>query len=138
MIRKVSSKTHRGREYPQFWLTDDGVATAFIEGIPYSVLLEKSRQVYPNNLMIHYFLEIAPKLSPEIFNILYAAFQSKGKLEPIDVFAILLAQHRAGMSDKTFKEAIGILKKYPIESKKFTESLQTVTKNIRHIKELII
>jgi len=137
LVHEAGLKEYRGRRYPRFWLTDESVVVAVIEGVDPNDLLQKTRETFPDDQVLLYFLEIAPKLSPEVFRIGYSAIKSKGKLEPIDLAAILFTQMQTETHIQTFKDAIEILKRYPKEHKSFKQQVEKMSKNLNRIKEMI-
>jgi len=137
LIQKVGAKEYRGRKYPTYWLTDEGVLVALIEGANPETLLKKTKEIFPENQILLYCLEIAPKLNLEVFEIGYLAVKAKGKLEPIDLATILFTQMQTGTSIQTFREAIEILKKYPKQYKSFKERVEQMFENLRRLKETI-
>lgn len=137
LVHQIALKKYRGRKYPKLWLTDEGVIAAVIEGVDPNGLLKKTRDLYPDNQILLYFLEIAPKLNPEVFRIGYSAIKSKGKLEPIDLATILFTQMQTETHTQVFKQAIEILKRYPKEHKSFRQQIEKLSENLNQIKEII-
>lgn len=137
VIHKTGLKEYRGRRYPRFWLTDEGVVVAVIEGIDPSDLLQKTKETYPNNQILLYFLEIAPKLNPQVFRIGYSAIKNKGKLEPVDLATILFTQMQTGTHIQVFKETLQILKRYPKEHNSFKQQVQKLSENLNQIRKII-
>lgn len=137
LIHQTTSKEYRARKYPRYWLTDEGVVAAVIEGVDPNDLLKKTRELYPDNQILLYFLEIAPKLNPEVFRIGYSAIKNKGKLEPIDLATIFFTQMQTETHTQAFKEAIKILKRYPKEHKSFKQQIEKLYENLNRIKEII-
>jgi len=89
LIKETDVKTWRGREYSQFWFTDDGTVIALADGADPDRLLELTKQIYPENQMLACYLEVLSKMSQDIIKIAYSALETKGKLEPTDVINIL-------------------------------------------------
>ena len=137
LVKKVGIKEYRGRKYPRYWLTSEGVMAALIEGANPETLLNKTRKIYPKNEILQYSLEIAPKLNPKVFKIGYSAIRSKGKLEPVDLATILFTQMQTETHIQTFKETIEILRRYPKEFRSFKEQVERMVENINRLKEMI-
>jgi hypothetical protein len=137
LIKKISKKHYRGREYPEFWLTVEGVLVAMLEGASSSGLLNRVNEVYPENKILQYCLEIGPKLNPEVFRIGLSALKNKGTLEPIDLTTIMLTQMQTETSEKTVKEALKILKKYPLEHNRLKKQLSETRADLDQIEEMI-
>ena len=137
LVQEVGTKEYRGRKYPTYWLTDEGVLVALIEGANPKTLLKKTKEIFPENQMLLYCLEIAPKLNPEVFGIGYSAVKTKGKLEPIDLATILFTQMQTETPRQAFKEAVEILKKYPKQYKSFKERVEQMFESLKRLKETI-
>ena len=69
MIKETDVKIWRGRQHPQFWLTDDGAVIALAEGVDSDRLIELTKQIYPENQMLTCYLEILSKMSKQITKI---------------------------------------------------------------------
>ena len=137
LVQEVGTKEHRGRKYPKHWLTDEGVLAALIEGANPETLLKKTREIFPENQILLYCLEIAPKLNPKVFEIGYSAVKTKGKLEPIDLATILFTQMQTETPIQAFREAVEILKKYPKQYNSFKEQIKQMFDNLSRLKEII-
>ena len=79
---------------------------------------------------------MGPKLN-QVFRIGLAAVRSKGKLEPIDVTTILLAQMQKNISIEDFKEIMNVLRKYPKECSSLKVQFEKMSKGLDQLKELI-
>jgi len=137
LVQKVTVKEYRGRKYPRFWLTDQGIVVALIDGVDSSILLERTREIYPDHGALLYSLEIAPKLNPEVFRIGYSMIKNKGKLELPDLVTILFTQMQAETSTQAFSEVMAILKQYPEQYKSFKAQIEKMSENLDRIKKII-
>ena len=135
LVQDVGTKPHRGRDYPTHWLTDEGVLVALLEGANPETLLQKTRDIFPENRALLYYLEIAPKLNQEVLEIGYSAVRTKGKLEPIDLATIMLTQMQTGTSVQAFWEIVESLKKHPEQYNSFKEQIEQMLKNLSQLKE---
>lgn len=131
MIRKVTSKKHRGNEYPCFWLTESGVFIALLEGANPATLLEKTLKIYPENKDLQCLLEISPILGTDAYNIAFSAILGKGKLEPIDKSTIMATQMQKKLSFDEAKQITTILKKYPEQYRQFKEKVEQLKENVQ-------
>ena len=130
IIKKVTSKKYRGREYPCFWATDSGIFIALLEGANPATLLEKTLKFYPQNKDLQCLLETSLILGTEAYYMAFSVILSKGKLEPIDTSTIMITQMQKELSLDEVKQIITILKKYPKHYQKFKE-------NIEQLKEIL-
>lgn len=138
LIQEVGTKHRRGQNYPTYWLTDEGVFVALIEGANSKTLLNKTRKLFPKNKALLCYLDIAPKFNPKIFEIAYSAVKTKGKLEPIDVATMLFTQMQTETTIETFRELMEILKKkYPKLYNSIKEQIENMSQNLNQIKETI-
>ena len=139
LIKETDVKTWRGREYRQFWLTDDGSIIALAEGADPDRLLELTKQIYPENQTLACYIEVLSKMSPHIVKIAYSALESKGKLETTDVINIILTEASSASSetnDKKQKEIINTLKTYPKEYELFKKRMDKILESIDKLKEI--
>ena len=81
-IQAIGAKEYRGRQYPLYWLTGNGILLAFMEGTRLTHLLTETQRIYPDNITLACYLEIASKLDPNIFRTAFSALDKKGKIEP--------------------------------------------------------
>lgn len=125
IIKEVDVKEYRGRKFRKYWLTEDGVVSAFIMEAPKDKLFENAKKFYPNNENLQYFIRFSSILNPQVFKIGYDAVKRKGKLEPIDLFTIMFTQAQSDVSMEKFKEGLKLLKEYP----KLCESFKQIIKN---------
>lgn len=136
LTKETDVKTYRGREYPQFWLTDNGVLIALAEGANPDHLLELTKQIYPDNQTLACYLEVLSKMNPDIIRIAYSALQTKGKLEPADVINIILTGTPSKTSDKQQKEIIDTLKAYAKEYDLFKKRMNKILESLDKLKEM--
>jgi hypothetical protein len=113
LIKKTTTKVHRKQKYPRYWLTDEGIIIALMEGASPDKLLEQTKILYPNAKTTHCFLEMIPFIHPEVTRMAYSSIKEKGKLGFIKVATLFLSQTAIAMDDETAKKLITILKKYP-------------------------
>lgn len=137
LVQEIGTKEYRGRKYPTYWLTDEGILVALIEGANPETLLKKTREIFPENHTLLYCIEIIPKLNPRVLEIGYSAVRTKGKLEPIDLATILLTQMQTETSVQTFWEIVEILKKYPKQYNSFKKQIEQMLENLSRLKESI-
>jgi hypothetical protein len=137
LVQEVGIKEYRKRNYPTHWLTDEGVVVALFEGADPETLLKKTREIYPENQSLLYYLEIAPKLNPKVLEIGYSAVKTKGKLEPIDLATIMLTQMQTETSIQDFWKTVAILKNYPKQYKSFKKQVEQMLENLSQLNESI-
>jgi hypothetical protein len=137
IVRKGKSKEYRGNAYPLFWLTEEGVVTALVEGASPIDLLTKTKEVYPNNQILQYGLEMAPHLNRDIFRILLTALKSKGTLEPADLGTIFYIQMDSDPSFERLIKALETMKKYPKQYKHFKEQVSRIQDNFGKLAKII-
>ena len=61
-IEKIKEKAYRGRQYPRFWLTENGILLAMSERIKPEILLRKTQEIYPKNRKLQFIIEAIPFL----------------------------------------------------------------------------
>jgi hypothetical protein len=134
---KSDSDKYKGRRYPKFWLTEQGILTALNEGASPKDLLTQSRKVYPDNQILQCYLEMAPNLNPNIVTITLTALKNKGKLEPSDLGAIFATQMETDTTLDKFTNALETLKKYPKEHENFKKQIALIQENLAKAVEII-
>jgi hypothetical protein len=137
IVRKGKTKEYRGNEYPLYWLTEEGVITALLEGASPIDLLTKTKEVYPNNQMLQYGLEMAPNLNLDIFRIFLTALKSKGTLSPVDLGTIFFTQMDTDTTFEKLVKALETMKKYPKEYKHFKEQISRIQENFSKLAKII-
>jgi hypothetical protein len=113
LIVKTGAKDYRGQKYPRFWLTDEGMILALMDGADANKLLAETKLLYPNAEVAHIFLEIIPLFDPEVLKMTYGYAKGKGKLEFAEVAQITLSGALSGMEIETGKKVANVLKKHP-------------------------
>jgi hypothetical protein len=134
LIRKTDVKEYRGRKYPRFWLTDEGMIMALMEGANVDKLLEQTRSLFPDAEITHCFLEIMPLFDPEVIKMAYSNVKGKGKLGTIEVVTLILSGAAMPMEVETGKEVATILKKYPVQYALLKNAVELM---IEQLKQLI-
>ena len=113
LIVKTGTKDYRGQEYPRFWLTDEGMILALMDGADASKLLAETKILYPDAEVAHIFLEVIPLFDHEVLKMTYGYAKGKGKLEFAEVAQITLSGALSGMEIETGKRVANVLKKHP-------------------------
>lgn len=135
LLTKVGTYDYHGNKFPEFWLTELGILTAILEGASPTDLLAQSREVYPDNQMLQYFLEMIPNFNQDIVRIAFTALKNKGKLEPADLVSIMITQMQTDAPMKTFIRALETLRKYPKEYKQFKQNITQIRENFNKLME---
>lgn len=130
LIVKTGIKKYRNQDFPCYWLTDEGIIIALMEGADASKLLMELKILYPDAVAAHIFLEVIPLFGPEILKLAYDYAKAKGKLEFVEVAQVILSGAASGMEIETGKKVAAALKKHP----KHYEALKIVVKEM--IKQL--
>jgi hypothetical protein len=135
LIRKTDVKEYRGREYDRFWLTDEGMIMALMEGANADKLLEQTRIIFPDAEITQCFLEIMPLFDPEVVKMAYSNVKGKGTLGPIEVVTLILSGAAMPMEIDTGKKIASILKKYPVQYALLKNAVELM---IEQLKQLIV
>jgi hypothetical protein len=119
IIKKIDTKSYRGREYPRFWLTDTGVLIALFEGVGFEVLLERTLEIYPDDKNIQILLELSPVFGTEVFKLAFLTILKKGKLDEDDLTMIVIAELNSPEAQSDFggrrpEDILALLKKHPV------------------------
>jgi hypothetical protein len=137
MIKKVTLKLYRGREYPCFWITEGGVFVALCEGANPNKLLEKVQKIYPENKVLQCLLEISPILGIDGFKVVYLAVLAKGKVEESDLATLMATQMQSKITIEDASKLVEIVKKYPEEHERFIENSRHIEENMKKISSLL-
>lgn len=116
LIRQVTLKVWKNREYPQYWLTDKGILVCLGLDLIVSTkqTFQQIRKIYPENAMLfEYVLKVSPYLNREVFRIAYESINRKGKLEFSDLLNIVFAQAFSEPDMSKFQKLIKTAKEYP-------------------------
>jgi DNA-binding MarR family transcriptional regulator len=113
LIMKTGARRYREQEFECYWLTDEGMIKALIEGANADKLLQQTKKLYPEAEIAHCFLEIIPLFDPVIVRTSYSYVKGKGKLEFPEVAQLILSGAAEAMEIETAKKIGTILKKYP-------------------------
>jgi hypothetical protein len=113
LIKKIDQRMSLGRKRDCYWLTDSGVFLALIEGAKPRKVLERTKEVYPENKVLHCVIEMTRIIGTGMHKIAYSAFLTNGKLEEADKAAMKGAQIQKELSLSQIRELVGIMKRYP-------------------------
>ena len=134
LIKEVNVKSYRGRDYPRFWLTEMGLFFALSERIKPPVLLEKIREIYPENRELQFLVEIIPILGENGLNMLYLSVVNNCKFEKSDLISIFASQSK--LSNKEIKKYSAIAKRYPERYKQTQDYIKETKKNLKDLSDM--
>lgn len=130
LVVKTAIKHYRKQDYIRYWLTDEGIILALMEGADANELLAQMKILYPDAVAAHIFLEVIPLFGPEILKLAYDYAKTKGKLEFVEVAQVILSGAASGMEIETGKKVALAIKRYP----KYYNALKIVVQEM--IKQL--
>jgi len=136
LIKNVTSKNYRGRQYPRFWVTELGIFLALHEGAKPEVLLGTTLKIYPKDKNLQCLIEAVPILGKNAFNVLYLAVLNKGVIKQRDLTSIFAAQMQEKFTPKQVRQFIAVLKKYPEPYRQYTDAINQIRKNLRELSDL--
>ena len=137
LIKKITSKDYRGRQYPRFWLTELGIILALHEGAKQEVLLRTTLENYPENKNLQFIIEAVPILGKHAFKILYLAVLTKGEIEQRDITSLFATQMQEKLTPKQVRQFITILKKYPEPYQQCVDYVNQIHKNLKELSDLL-
>lgn len=126
LIGIAKLKNYRGRKFPRYWLTDEGMIMALMEGASSDKLLAQTKILYPQAKIIHCFLEMMPFIDPEVTRMAYSSVKGKGKFGFVEVATLFLSQAAMPMDIETAKKLKIVLKKYPDQYNMLKLAIQTM------------
>ena len=134
LIRKTDVKRYRGREYPRFWLTDEGMIMAMLEGVNPAILLDETKKLFPDRKMVHCFLELVPYMNQIVLRLAYSSVKGGGKLEFKDMATIIISQAGIPMEVENLEKFVAVFRKYPEEYQKLRRLIQIVIDQLKRLK----
>jgi len=137
LIDEMDVKNYRGREYSYYWLTDEGVLTATIEGAPLDIILTKTQKIFPENRILQCFLEMAPIFNPDVIRIGYSAIKNKRKLQDIDLAKLLFVVMLTDIPLQLYTEVLKTLQKYPNEYELLKTKIEKISFGIDQLKKVV-
>jgi hypothetical protein len=137
LIIENGLKTHHGRNFPRFWLTDFGVLIALHEGAKPEALLRKTIQMYPEYTGLHFLVEAIPILDPNALNPAYQAFLDNGKIELNDKISVLFTQAKIGFSSDQNKRFNAVLKRYPKVNQLTMDFIKNLQNNLKKLSDTL-
>lgn len=135
LIKEVTEREYRGRDYPLLWVTDAGIFIALHEGTEPKALLTKTLQAYPNDTDLQFLIEAVPILGKNAFDVLYLAALSKGLIKQSDLNSIFAAQMQKKLTSKQIREFISVLAKYPKPYQQCLEYTKQARKNLNELSD---
>jgi hypothetical protein len=136
LITENGLKTHHGREFQLFWLTELGILVALREGAKPETFLRKTRQIFPENEDLHFLVEAIPILAPNLLDPAYVTLMENREIELSDKISVLFAQALIGLSSDQKKRFNAVLKRYPKVNQLVADFVQNVQNVQKSLKEL--
>jgi hypothetical protein len=135
LIKPVSIKFYKGRKYPQFWATENGILIAMSEGADPKILLRRTQAIYPDNKELQFLVETIPILGESAYNMLYLAVITNGKIEESDLISVFAAQKKLTEEEK--RRYNEILKRYPERHKQHADFIKRARKNLKELSDML-
>jgi hypothetical protein len=133
LIAKTGIKDYRNRKYSKFWLTDQGIIMALLEGANHEKLSKQAINLHPDNKALPLFLEIAPYIDRQIIEMTYSSVRETGNFDFMDVMNLLFLQAPTETDIENAKKLSLVLKKYPGEYEVLKEAKKFIIKQLNHI-----
>jgi hypothetical protein len=137
VIQAVSVKSYRNQEYDCFWVTSTGILIALFDGANPQTLLEKSIEIYPNDMNLQCILEVSPILGTEAFKFAFGVLLEKGKLEKEDISVIIATQMQQEVDISQMEPLLAILKRHPLQHEKTKEYAKELGKKIDKLQSML-
>jgi hypothetical protein len=137
LIKQVTSKPYRGREFPQFWLTELGVSLALSLRAEPQTILRRTIEIYPENRDLQFVIEAVPILGKNALDMLYLIALNKGVIKQGDLTSIFAIQMQKRLTPAQIRRFITVLKKYPIPYQQCVNCISQTRKNLRELSDLL-
>ena len=134
LIKPVSLKNYRGRDYPRFWATENGILIAMSERAKPEILLRRTLEIYPENRELQFLIEVIPILGESAYNMLYLAIVTNDKIDQSDLISIFATQKK--LTDEEKRKYNSILKRYPERFKQHADYIKRVSKNLKDLSDM--
>ena len=134
LIAPVDQKVYRGREYPRYWVTENGILLALSERVNPEILLKKTQEIYPEKKDLQFLIEMIPILGETAYDMTYLSVITNGKVDQSDLIRMFTLQDK--LSLKLIKKYNSILKKYPKRYKQQVDFVKQVSKNVQELLEM--
>lgn len=129
IIVEIKEEEYRNRKHSGYWLTPAGVFIALVQGANTKTLLNRSIEVYPDDMKLQGMVELTTILGTDMHKIGYQAILKKSKLEKDDISQMMGTQLLKETSLNEIKEIIEIMKKYPEQYRDFKQQIsETIEK----------
>jgi hypothetical protein len=113
ILVEIKKEEYRNQEHSAYWLTPAGVFIALVQGANAKTLLNRTTEVYPDNLSTQCVVEVTTIIGTEMHQIGYQAILKKGKLEKSDVSLMMGTALLNDLSLEKINEIISLMKRYP-------------------------
>ena len=137
LIQVAEQSKYHGREFPRYWLTEQGVVLAISLGAEPQTLLRKTIEIHPENRDLHLLVEITPIVGKNALDVLRLAALTNGHVEQDDVDFLLARQLRNPFSPEVTKQFIKAMKKYPAQYQRLKDSVELVNRKVSELSDLI-
>ena len=134
LIWKADVKEYRGREYPLFWLTAEGIIIAILEGANRILLLDESKRLFPEAKILHCFLELVEHMNPMVLQLGLNVVKKTGNMDFAGLMTILISDTTSENDAEQMKKLVTVLKNYPQEYEKAKILIEHM---IEQLKQLI-
>ena len=135
LVSKTTVKRYREQDFDCYWLTDEGMIMALMEGADADKLLAQTKTLNPDAEITHCFLQVIPLFDPVIIRTAYSYVKGKGTLEFAEVAQIILSGTAEAMDIETGKRIATILKQYPEQYAKLKYVVQEMIKTLSQLIE---
>jgi hypothetical protein len=136
VIKRIETKSYHGQEFDRFWLNSTGVLVALFEGISFELLLEKTREIYPEDKNLQIILELAPLLGVDVFKLAFLTLLEKGKLERNDLMKLVIAEMQNDLDGVETEDIISVLKTHPTAYENTKKYAKTALEKMKKLNSL--
>jgi hypothetical protein len=123
IIKKVGQKEYRNRNYPLYWLTDEGLILALIHNAHPDILRENTEQLYGETEAYSLMFEISKVLPSEKLGELYTLFKTTKNGKP-ELKSILI-------QNSELETIFRIIMKYPSYRKLLEKAAKSFVKMLK-------
>ena len=136
LIEKVNDKhkEYRGRKYPQFWLTERGIASALLHNANPYLLLENIKKAHPNDSEKASLVEVLSQFDPELRKMMLQMVMRESDIGSHGIVALIMLGLGKGLNAEIVNsKMVPVLRKYPREFRFYRQGLRRSYKQLKRL-----
>lgn len=137
LITQVASKSYRGREYPESWLTERGILLALYLGAKPQIVLRRTIEIYPNERNLHFIIEAVLIFRIPWMLLWHVEVIKEEAIKQEDLIPIFLVHIAMGLTLEQKKQFKHLFRKYPEQKQQYNDYFNEIHKSLKELLEWI-